>query len=205
MPQSAKSAHARRQTERHSRKALGGEPDTATVLRVVPKSAKGADARRRTEGNFRKALGGEPDTAPVLRVFLRKRVRSQRGAALVEFALIAPLFFLIVFGLVELAIIFAGYCSAAYASQLGVRYAIVHGVDASGRVASDDTAIKALMSSYLWAAQSTGSNISIIWNPDDSIGSGVSVNVSLTYSVGVPWLGLNQIKVGSTSTGTVLF
>ena len=37
------------------------------------------------------------------------RSRSQRGAALVEFALIAPLFFLIVFGLVEFAIVFAGY------------------------------------------------------------------------------------------------
>ncbi len=136
---------------------------------------------------------------------LKTRLRSQRGAALVEFALIAPLFFLIVFGLVEFAIVFAGYCSASYASQVGVRYAIVHGVDASGRVASDDTAIKALMNSYLWAAQSTGSNITITWNPDDSIGSSVSVNVSLTYSLGIPWFGLNNIQVGTTSTGTVLF
>jgi Flp pilus assembly protein TadG len=133
------------------------------------------------------------------------RSRSQRGAALVEFALIAPLFFLIVFGLVEFAIVFAGYCSAAYASQKGVRYAIVHGVDASGRVATDNTAIKALMSSYLWAAQCSGTNITITWNPDDSIGSSVSVNVSLTYTIGIPYFGSNQIQVGSTSTGTVLF
>jgi len=123
----------------------------------------------------------------------------------VEFAFIAPLFFLIVFGLVEFGIVFAGYCSASYASQVGVRYAIVHGVNSSGRVANDDTAMKALMSSYLWAAQTSGTTITINWNPDDSIGSSVSVNVTLIYSLGIPYFGLNAMQVGTTSTGTVLF
>jgi hypothetical protein len=67
--QSAKGVDARRQTERNSRKASGGEIDTATVLRVFFKSAKGVDARRQTERNSRKASGGEIDTATVLRVF----------------------------------------------------------------------------------------------------------------------------------------
>jgi Flp pilus assembly protein TadG len=133
------------------------------------------------------------------------RRSKQGGSTLVEFALVVPLFFLIVFGLVEFGIIFAGYCSAAYASQLAVRYAIVHGVNSSNPVSVDSAAMKTLVVPFLWAAQTNSSTITINWNPDDSVGSTVTVNISLTYSTGIPYSSLKTVKVGATAQGTVLF
>jgi Flp pilus assembly protein TadG len=124
---------------------------------------------------------------------------------MVEFAFILPLFFLIVFALVEFSIVFAGYCSAAYASEVAIRYAIVHGVDSSSPVLADTTAMEALVKPLLWAAQTSGTAVQINFNPDDSIGSSVTVNITLTYSTGIPFSALNTVKVGATSTGTVQF
>ncbi len=122
-----------------------------------------------------------------------------------EFALIAPIFFLILFALVCFGLVFAGYCSANYASQVGVRYAIVHGTNSSSPVSADATAMKAMMAPLLWAAPASGIVITPTWNPDDSVGSSVTVNVSITYPIGIPFSSLNKIQVGATATGTVLF
>jgi Flp pilus assembly protein TadG len=130
---------------------------------------------------------------------------TESGSALVEFALVAPLFYLIVFGLVYFGIIFAGYCCANYASQVGVRYAIVHGTNSSSPVSADSTAMKNMMAPLLWAAPSSGTVITPTWNPDDSVGSAVTVNVSVTYPVGIPYFSVGTIKIGATATGTVLF
>jgi Flp pilus assembly protein TadG len=138
------------------------------------------------------------------RVFNRRTV-DQGGSALVEFAFVVPIFFLIVFGLIQFSIIFAGYCGATYASQVGVRYAIVHGVNSSSPVSADSTAMQALMTPLLWAAQSGGTNIGISWNPDDSIGSTVTVSVSLVYKTGIPFSALKTVNLGATATGTILF
>jgi hypothetical protein len=55
----------------------------------------------------------------------RSLLRDERGATMVEFALIAVLFFVIVFGICELALMLFQWKSAEKAVQLGVRLAIV--------------------------------------------------------------------------------
>jgi Flp pilus assembly protein TadG len=133
------------------------------------------------------------------------KLRKQAGSAFVEFALVLPTYLLMLFGLVFFGIVFAGYCCACYASQVGVRYAIVHGTNSSSPVSADSTAMKALMAPLLWAAPASGTTITPTWNPDDSVGSSVTVNVSITYKVGIPYSTLGTVKVGATATGTVLF
>ncbi len=56
-----------------------------------------------------------------------KSRRLRRGQALTEFALIAPLFFLMLFSVIELGRFVLAYEMANNAVREGTRYAIVHG------------------------------------------------------------------------------
>jgi Flp pilus assembly protein TadG len=139
----------------------------------------------------------------MVRLVSRERLASQSGSTIVEFALVVPIFFLLIFGFIAFAIIFAGYCSAAYASQAAVRYAIVHGNNSS--YACSNTDITALVAPYLWAAQSGGSTVTTTWTPDNSPGSTVSVTISLTYKTAIPYSALHTVHVGAFAQGTILF
>lgn len=132
-----------------------------------------------------------------------KRRVSQSGSAIVEFALVVPLYFLIIFALVQLGIVFAGYCGAQYAAQQGVRYAVVHGSESSNPCSS--ATISAYVAPYLWAAQRNRSTVTTTWNPNNGAGSTVTVSITLSYHTGLPFSGINRVKVGTTAQGTILY
>jgi hypothetical protein len=56
--------------------------------------------------------------------------RRARGQALVEFALVAPIFFLLLFGIIEGGRFILYYQALNNATREGARYAIVHGSNA---------------------------------------------------------------------------
>ena len=62
-----------------------------------------------------------------MRTFVRFLRRSEGGQSLVEFALIMPLFLLLVTGLFDVARAVWQENTLAYAAREGTRYAIVHG------------------------------------------------------------------------------
>jgi hypothetical protein len=62
--------------------------------------------------------------------------RRGRGQALVEFALVAPLFFILIFGIIEAARFTFYYEILNHAAREGARYAIVHGGNAQFGCAS---------------------------------------------------------------------
>lgn len=51
--------------------------------------------------------------------------REERGAEAVEFALLSPLLFFLVFGLIYLLLMFAAQLSLGYATNVAVRYAAI--------------------------------------------------------------------------------
>jgi hypothetical protein len=65
-------------------------------------------------------------TNPLPRLAPRSGSRS-RGQALVEFAMVAPLFFLLLFGIIEGGRFILYYQTLNNAAREGARYAIVHG------------------------------------------------------------------------------
>jgi len=68
-----------------------------------------------------------------MRIFRRlKSKRGERGQALVEFSLVAIVFFLIVFGMLDTARLFESWNSVQHASRQGARFAI------TGRIECDD-------------------------------------------------------------------
>ena len=55
----------------------------------------------------------------------KERLRDERGAALVEFAIVMPLLFLLLFGVIEFAIAFNDYQSIRQGARDGARQAVV--------------------------------------------------------------------------------
>lgn len=65
----------------------------------------------------------------LLRWARRRRARGERGAALVEAALITPVFAVLLFGIIEYGLTFRDYLTVANASRDGARAASAYGDD----------------------------------------------------------------------------
>lgn len=146
----------------------------------------------------------------------RARSRRSRGQALVEFALVAPLFFLLVFAIIEAGRFILYYETLSNATREGARYAIVHGSNSScpsGPMPPDWTA--PLSACY------DGSGTNVIQRVKDSafgllgtsvavvptwglLGNGreaeVNVAASFTYRALVPLVPLPDITISAEST-----
>jgi Flp pilus assembly protein TadG len=120
---------------------------------------------------------------------------------MVEFALVIPAFFILLFGFIQFSIIFFGYCNAKYASQVAVRYAIVHG--SLSATPCTNIALTNIAKQYLWGAPSGAITVTSTWSPDNNPGSTVTVRVSILYKTLIPFSSLSTIPVGASAQGTI--
>ncbi len=67
--------------------------------------------------------------------FIQRRDRDERGAAAVEFALVMPILFLLVFGIVDFGVAIGRYAAVSNAAREGVRTASIGGKTADVRAA----------------------------------------------------------------------
>ena len=58
--------------------------------------------------------------------------RPENGQSLAEFALIAPIFFLMIFGIIDLSRAFQSYVTIQEAARSGARYAVTGRIDCTG-------------------------------------------------------------------------
>jgi hypothetical protein len=65
-----------------------------------------------------------------------RRKRSERGQALVEFAMVSIVFFMMVFGLIDFARLFESWVTVQHAAREGARYALTGRTDCD--IAEDD-------------------------------------------------------------------
>lgn len=89
----------------------------------------------------------------------RKNIKSQRGAAAVEFALVAGMFFVVFFGIIEFGRILFLMNTAAEATRLGARVAVVCDMN--------DSAIVSKMIARAGFLANPDINIIISYRPDD--------------------------------------
>jgi Flp pilus assembly protein TadG len=120
------------------------------------------------------------------------RVRKRRrGAAVVEFAVVAPVFFLLVFGMIEYGRMVMVQQILTNAAREGARVGILDN--------STEATVQAAVDQYLTAANINGATRSVTPNPPSSASSGspVTVTVSVPFTQ-VSWLP-SPFYLGSTT------
>jgi Flp pilus assembly protein TadG len=127
----------------------------------------------------------------------------RRGQALVEFVLVAPIFFLILFAMIDFGRYVYYVQTINNAAREGARYAIVHGSDSlapSGP--GDDAAVKSAVRRYLIGVVGDGSTPTITpsWDPNNRRESLVTVNVRYQFHSVIPIVPIPPIQIDGAST-----
>ncbi|MDZ7615745.1 MAG: TadE/TadG family type IV pilus assembly protein [Patescibacteria group bacterium] len=119
---------------------------------------------------------------------------NRRGAAAVEFAVIAPVFFLLVFGMIEFGRMIMVQQIITNAAREGARIAVLDGATTHGSGGVANT-----VDEYLEGAGIRGATVTVIPDPPDSAGWGepVTVTVSIPFSQ-VSWLPTPMFVGGDT-------
>ena len=134
---------------------------------------------------------------------MRKFVRDESGAAMVEFAVVAALFFIpLIFGIIEFGRVVWAKNMVTAAAREGTRYAVVHGADNTGL-----TADSAAVANYVINRTSLSPiGVKTVWKNAKEAQDTVTVTVSYTYTpiVKVPGL-LTSKNLTGISTQIIYF
>lgn len=140
----------------------------------------------------------------------QRRHRRARAQALVEFALVVPFFFLLLFGIIEAGRFIFYYETLSNSTREGARYAIVNGANTLGcpsgppapGTSACDTPGANVVARVRQSAIGLPNAIAVTptWMPDNGRGSTVNVAAQMTYHVLVPLVPLPDITVKAEST-----
>jgi Flp pilus assembly protein TadG len=130
------------------------------------------------------------------------RRAKQRGAAMMEMALVLPVYFILVYGMLQLCFIMFGYCSATYACRQAARYAAVHGTGAAYTCTSTD--VQNVVYQYLWGVPKSAVTVNTSWPSGNSPNQYFTVSVSLSYPTAIPFSRLSTITVGTSAKEWIL-
>ena len=137
-----------------------------------------------------------------LSTFCRRFLREECGSELVEFALTLPILVILSFGLLQVVLFLASYVGATYGSRAAVRYAAVHSSTSPVPCTSQDLA--KIVNTYAFTIPTAGIQTAASWTPSNTVGSTVSVKVTLTFPSAIPVSQLRNLSVGTTAAGYVL-
>ena len=125
----------------------------------------------------------------------RSRRTKRRGAAVVEFAVVAPVFFLLIFGMIEYGRLVMVQQVLTNASREGARVGVLDG--------STKSDVTTAVNNYLSSAKITGSTLTVTPDPPSSAayGAPVTITVSVPFTK-VSWLPSPMFLGGTTVTAT---
>jgi Flp pilus assembly protein TadG len=142
---------------------------------------------------------------------MTKRRRGQRGAAMVEFAIVLFLLLSVIMAGFEFDRMLMSYTSLANAARVGVRYAIVHGATRSATVgdppitASNDSTVIAYVKSWAKLGFLDPNSLTVAVSTTGGTTPGSTVNVTVTY----PYTPLTFVPLSLTlrasSSGIIVF
>lgn len=138
--------------------------------------------------------------APLLRTVRPRGLssRRRRGAAVVEFAIVVPIFFLMIFGMIEFGRMVMVHQLLTGAAREGARQAVVNGSTAGD--------VEQTVRNYLTATSVDGQDASVNVTPDlATAGTGVAVTVETGIEFEkVSWLPapffLREVTLNAAST-----
>jgi Flp pilus assembly protein TadG len=107
--------------------------------------------------------------------------RKRRGVAVVEFAVVAPLFFLLVFGMIEFGRMVMVQQVITNASREGARIGVLDGATTAD--------VTTAVNNYLTSASVHGATVTVAPNPPSSAGYGAPVTITVSVNFNqVSWL-----------------
>ncbi len=125
---------------------------------------------------------------------------ARRGAALVEFAVIVPLFFTLVIGIIEFGRIMMVQEILVNAARTAARQVILNG--------STLTGVESTTATYMSGSGISGYTLNVTPNPSASPAPGSGTAMAVTVSVpwsSITWSGTYPINLtGTTLTSTVV-
>jgi Flp pilus assembly protein TadG len=129
-----------------------------------------------------------------------------RGQALAEFALVIPIFLILLFGVIEGGRFIYHYNSLNNATRDGVRYAIIHGENSADPIGpGDDAVMESVISDATFGLVGVIDDVTLEYSGPNGVtnkrGSNVNVGVTFTYTPLMP--GLPQITIHAESNGVV--
>ena len=156
-----------------------------TALPIRPFEGSGTQDRRRLADRLK------------LERLSRLCRRDRRGTAVVEFALVAPILFLLVFGMIEYGRLVMVQQVLTNASREGAREGVLDGTTTAD--------VQASVNNYLASATVTGATVTVTPSPPNSAGYGapVTVTVSVPFNQ-VSWLPSPIFLGGSVMTATTV-
>jgi Flp pilus assembly protein TadG len=114
-------------------------------------------------------------------VVIRSRWQSDRGAELIEFALVAPILIFIIAGIVDFGMMFRTYEAVTNAAREGARVGVLPGYDVPD--------VQARVDAYLAAAGLTGAHTTAVTTVPVATGAGtfsaIQVDLNYTYQFAV--------------------
>jgi Flp pilus assembly protein TadG len=129
-----------------------------------------------------------------------EKYKRQRGSAMVEYALVLPIYLCLLLGSINGALVMYLWNCTAYAARAATRYASVHGSTATYTCTSTD--LQNLV--YNSVPGMRKATVTTTWTPNNSPGNTVTVNVKLTFSTFVPLIRSQSLAIASSSTMTIL-
>ncbi|MEA1903031.1 MAG: TadE/TadG family type IV pilus assembly protein [Actinomycetota bacterium] len=105
---------------------------------------------------------------------LKKRKSPDKGASLVEFALLAPFLLLLLLGMIEFGYIFGQYNEVRHAAREGARYAAVSQPDLDGGGIGNSDVVEAVCDSI----NLPGSTVTVTMNKVDTDGTPIDAGSS---------------------------
>jgi Flp pilus assembly protein TadG len=140
--------------------------------------------------------------------------REDQGSALIEFSLVALMFIVLLFGVVEMGRMVLVYTSIANAARAGARYAIVHGADRTGSGVDgpsgpgSTTQVQTVVQNFasVGLLDTSRLTIAVSYPSGNGVGSTVSVTVSYPYDPLVTYFNsFLSTTLASTSQGVIVF
>ena len=131
--------------------------------------------------------------------------RRELGQSMVEFALVAPIFFIVVLGMIDGTRAIFAYNAISNASREGARYGIVHGGSSASPVGPgvNEAALKDYVTQYTKAFSASDLTVTPSW-PSGSNAIGSKVKVDMAYKYHPMFGALVGIKSMTLSAGATM-
>jgi len=109
-------------------------------------------------------------------------LNEQNGATLVEMAVVFPLFFFIVLGIMEFSVLMLNYINIQYAVRVAARYASIHSSTSASPASTSQ--VQAIVTSNLFLPSITSPTVIVYYGTGSGAGSNI---VGDLVGVGVIW------------------